>query len=291
MRPSASVIVPFAGSPDELDALVARLGALRLREGDEALVADNRAEPRPPASNAGDVRWIAAAGPAAPAVGRNAAARQATGEWLVFVDADTEPAPDLLDAYLDAPVAEDVGVLAGAIADRAERGTLAARYVTSRAMMAQESTLVHPYGAHAQTANCAVRRTAFEAVGGFDEGARYGEDADLCWRLADAGWRLEERPGARVAHRNRDSLLALAAQQSGHGAGARWLERRHPGASPAPGARELAGQVKWCLSRAARSARAGEREEAAFALVDLMCRMAFESGRLRSNAPGRRGAA
>jgi GT2 family glycosyltransferase len=52
------------------------------------------------------------------------------------------------------------------------------------------------------TAACAlVRRSAFEAVGGFDEGFfLYFEDVDLCTRLEQAGWRLELVPEALAYH-------------------------------------------------------------------------------------------
>jgi GT2 family glycosyltransferase len=46
-----------------------------------------------------------------------------------------------------------------------------------------------------------VRREAFEAVGGFDEGFfLYCEDADLCRRLWDAGRTVRFEPGAQVRH-------------------------------------------------------------------------------------------
>jgi N-acetylglucosaminyl-diphospho-decaprenol L-rhamnosyltransferase len=46
-----------------------------------------------------------------------------------------------------------------------------------------------------------VRRSAFEAVGGFDEAYfMYAEDADLCWRLARAGWKAMYVPTAEVLH-------------------------------------------------------------------------------------------
>lgn len=46
-----------------------------------------------------------------------------------------------------------------------------------------------------------VRRSAFEAVGGFDERYfLYGEDIDLCRRLRDHGWRLVALPDAWAMH-------------------------------------------------------------------------------------------
>jgi N-acetylglucosaminyl-diphospho-decaprenol L-rhamnosyltransferase len=46
-----------------------------------------------------------------------------------------------------------------------------------------------------------ARRTAWDAVGGFDEDFfMYLEDVDLCWRLRDAGWRTGYEPAARVVH-------------------------------------------------------------------------------------------
>lgn len=46
-----------------------------------------------------------------------------------------------------------------------------------------------------------VRRAAFDAIGGFDEGFfLYWEDADLCRRLRDAGWRTVYHPGVEVHH-------------------------------------------------------------------------------------------
>ncbi len=46
-----------------------------------------------------------------------------------------------------------------------------------------------------------VRRTAFEEVGGFDTRFwLYGEEADLCGRLADAGWGIRVEPSALARH-------------------------------------------------------------------------------------------
>ena len=46
-----------------------------------------------------------------------------------------------------------------------------------------------------------VRRTAFDAVGGFDEGFfLYMEDADFCRRLNRSGWLVEYLPDVRLRH-------------------------------------------------------------------------------------------
>jgi len=47
-----------------------------------------------------------------------------------------------------------------------------------------------------------LRRTAFEAVGGFEPRIfMYGEDVDLSWRLRARGWRVVYRPKLAVVHR------------------------------------------------------------------------------------------
>ena len=46
-----------------------------------------------------------------------------------------------------------------------------------------------------------VRRSAWNAIGGFDEQQwMYAEDTDLCWRAHRAGWRVRYEPAARVHH-------------------------------------------------------------------------------------------
>ena len=46
-----------------------------------------------------------------------------------------------------------------------------------------------------------ARRSAWEAVGGFDRAYfMYLEDVDLCWRLGRAGWAVAYEPEAQVVH-------------------------------------------------------------------------------------------
>jgi hypothetical protein len=252
------------------------------------IVADNRPNNHRSTSGQDGIRVVRAPGLRSPPHARNQGARAGGAEWLVFLDADTEPDPGLLDAYLSEAPAPDVGVLAGGIHDVAKRDTPVARYVCVRAKMHHAATLSHGRAPYALTANCAVRRAAFDQVGGFAEAIRAGEDADLCWRLQAAGWRVEVRPGARVAHRARETARALLGQMARHGSGAGWLNRRYPGAFPPPEARAVVGRFPHYLGAAARARRAGDRDGARFALLDLAALCAFDLGRLLPNAPLRR---
>jgi GT2 family glycosyltransferase len=155
--------------------------------------------------------------------------------------------------------------------------------------MSQEVTLGHGEWAFAQTANAAVRRAAFDAVGGFEDGVRSGGDADLCFRLRAAGWTLERREEAAVVHRNRTTVAKMLGQRARHGAGAAWLARRWPGALPR---RRWPGLAWWSVRRAAHGAAAavrGDRDEALLGLLDGPAVWAFELGRLVPNRPLRPG--
>ena len=110
---------------------------------------------------------------------RNAGAREARGDTLVFVDADTRVDAALLRAAL---VALEAGAVGGG-ATVALRGPLAWHV---RAGLAASNWLLRRMRA---AAGCFVfcRRDAFEAVGGFDERWYAAEDIALSRALATQG--------------------------------------------------------------------------------------------------------
>lgn len=279
------VVVPFRGSRAELGKLRERVAALRLREGDSVLVVDNTPGARS-APEAGPVPVLHAAAHATPGYARNRGAALGRADWLLFVDADVLAPPDLLDRYFHPAPGEDTGLLAGGIEDEPvpPDGPAAARYTHIRGFMSQEDTLRAGRWGFPKTANAAVRRAAFEGVSGFREHIRAAEDADLSFRLREAGWGMERREEAAVIHRSRQTARGFMVQKLCHGAGGAWLEREYPGASPP---RRLPGLIWWgartAVRRLAGAARSRSRDEALWALFEPLELVAHELGRSLPN--------
>jgi GT2 family glycosyltransferase len=264
--------------------LAATLSSLRLGPADTLLVVDNT--PASAVAGTADVPVLHVAARLTPGYARNRGAERGSGEWLAFIDADTIPSPDLLERYFDPPPAAETVLLAGGIVDEAVPATAPgpARYAYLRRTLSQDRTLARGEPlAFAQTANLACRRAAFEAVGGFREDIRAGEDADLSYRLKAAGGKIERREHASVIHRNRRTLRAFLAQAALHGAGSAWLDRRYPGAFPP---RRRPGLVWWALRRmflgVARGTVSRERDVRVVGIYEPLWELAFEFGRSRS---------
>ena len=267
-RAPVDVVVPFRGDAASLRALHERLARLRLDDDDTLTVVENQ-------------------GPTSYAARNRGAVMGGGNPWIVFLDADVDPSPGLLDAYFSPPPGDRVAILAGGIVDQPARpgDPPALRYAALRRSMSHETVLADERFRFAQTANCAIRREAFRAAEGFEPRARSGGDADLAFRLAAAGWELDERPEASVVHLNRTTLAGLLRQRARHGSGAAWLGRRHPGALPA---RSKLGLVRWTARRWREALAASDPDERLLAALDPPAMWAFELGRMVPNQVRRR---
>lgn len=287
-RPGVDVVVPFAGTDAALERLLGTMAGVRLGPDDTMRIVDNG----PPATTRRDRefgerrRVLVETRLPSSYFARNQGAWAGDAEWIVFLDADVQPPPDLLEAYFAEPLDEKVGVLAGGVTDEVTGDTgwrhPAARYADLRASMSQANTMVGEW-AYAQTANCAVRRAAFTEVGGFTAIIRSGGDADLCFRLRAAGWALVAREEAGVVHHNRPTLRAMLRQRARHGSGARWLNRFYPGAFPP---RRSPGTAVWAVKQGLRAVGAlarGDGDRGVLLGVEVLSHWAFELGRLIPN--------
>ncbi len=111
---------------------------------------------------------------------KNIGARLANGDLLVFLDADSRMAPDLVERIV---AAHRAGYRAGSVTIAADDGDLLDRGFYRLIEFGKRL-----FGIHANMLYC--DRAAFEAVGGFDETFHQAEDRDLLVRLARSGLRL-----------------------------------------------------------------------------------------------------
>jgi mycofactocin system glycosyltransferase len=246
-RRAASVVIPVRDQPDGLAATLASLPA-----DVEAVVVDDgsRVPVALPGGRIEVIRRDAAGGPAA---ARNRGAAAAAGEVLVFVDAECQPAPGWLDILLPHFADPLVGAVAPRILSRPSPGgpRWLAAYEQRRASLdlGSHEAPVRPGGAvpYVPTATLAVRRSALEAIGGFDEELHYGEDVDLVWRLAKAGWRVRYDPAATVTHPVRATPIGWLRQRYNYGRSAASLAARH-GRDVAPVAMSPWSGAAWAFA-------------------------------------------
>ncbi len=232
-----SLIIPVRNRPDELRRCLQSItGGTSPAARYEIIVVDNGSTDKTPAvARELGARLIYEPQPNR-CLARNAGAAAAAGDWLVFLDSDCVAEPcwlqSLASKITDSPDAPPA-IIAGAILP-AEPATLVEAYIAQRRWIDQEKFLAPgrryspPFAA---TANLAIHRDVFQQVGGFDPQLKTaGEDADWCWRAAQAGWRIEYCPQAAVTHHHRATLAGLWRQAYHYGQGnadlfAKWHEQ------------------------------------------------------------------
>ncbi len=158
---------------------------------------------------------------------RNQGIRAATADILVFTDADCRPEPNWLTDLARPFGDQGVGLVAGEI--QALPGhTVLEHHAERQETLSQKHTLAHAFCPYGQTANLAVRRQAFKAVGLFRPYLTTGGDADLCWRiLRQTPWQMRWAEAAIVRHRHRATLAELRSQWRRYGRSNRYLHELH----------------------------------------------------------------
>ncbi len=141
-----------------------------------------------------------------PGAARNAAIEAATGEIIVTLDDDVEPAPDLLRVHLEAHAAA-AGPIAAIGAFALPAGAKLApwgEWEFSGLQRQYEAMLRGdwaPTPRQFYTANASVPRAAYLAAGLFDPLFRRAEDVELAYRLRDHGVGFRFLPDAVIYHR------------------------------------------------------------------------------------------
>jgi len=159
---------------------------------------------------------------------RNLALEQSTGSIVAYIDDDAYPDPHWLRYLALAFLQSDHAAIGGPNLAPPGDGWIAD--CVANAPGNPVHVLISDREAeHIPGCNMAFRKSALEAVGGFDPQFRVaGDDVDLCWRLTDAGFTLGFSSAAMVWHHRRNSIRAFWRQQRGYGRAEGMLERRWP---------------------------------------------------------------
>jgi GT2 family glycosyltransferase len=145
---------------------------------------------------------------------RNVGARASSAEVIAFCDADDEVAPGWLEQIVRA-TADNVAV-GGHLDEQRFAIPTQIGWRPPATPGGLPTFLGVPY---VVSANMAIRRGIFEAVGGFDVTLVRCEDIALSWALLGAGVRLVYEPDAVVHYRHRKGVRALVRQHYLYGRG------------------------------------------------------------------------
>jgi glycosyltransferase involved in cell wall biosynthesis len=163
------------------------------------------------------VRYVPVTGPHGPAAARNCGWRAAHAEIIAFTDDDTIADRAWLSEGLKA-IAQAAAVAGWVSVPIAQRPT------------DYELDAHGLEGAEFVTANCFVRRSALEAVGGFDERFRlaWREDSDLYFALLEHAQPVVWSPKVRVLHPVRPGSWGISLKQQRKVLFDALLYKKHP---------------------------------------------------------------
>lgn len=165
-----------------------------------------------------------------PAGARNLGLREVDTSFVLFVDTDVEISGNAVQSLLDHMVADDTALVAPRILTTRSNDVIS-RYEHTRSPLDMGSVEANVRKgtrvSYVPSTTWLCRTEALQKVGGFDETLRTGEDVDVVWRLADAGFVVRYEPGVTVSHRSRSNLRHFITQRVGYGESAAPLAALH----------------------------------------------------------------
>jgi len=205
-----SVIVPVYNNPGDLRECLRALIASSLPSSEIIVVDDGSTDDTPHVAANMGVRVLQLGTNSGQSTARNNGVRHARGDLVFFVDSDVVVMPGAISRVIKLfEEHEDVSAVFGSYDDCPR----------ARGVISQFRNLLHHFvhqqgDAEASTfwAGCgAIRRMAFEEIGGFDESRFSGriEDIELGYRLRQAGHRILLDKGLQGTHLKRWTLRSM----------------------------------------------------------------------------------
>jgi GT2 family glycosyltransferase len=195
---------------------------------------------------------------------RSHGAAWTTGDLILFLDDDTEPAPGLVEAHVRAHAETPGGAVVGALPP-VMTGALDLARMGIRSWWDDEVLRLarrgHRFGyGDLLTGNVSVAAATFAAVGGFDTTFRCREDYELGLRLIRAGAPLRFAPDAVARHHESSGLDRSLRRVQAEGAAEVKMGLRHPElrlSLPLAEVHALGGTLPWLQRMALARSRRG----------------------------------
>lgn len=145
---------------------------------------------------------------------RNFGARTAEGSFLCFLDSDCVIPEDYFEGIMSVFTSVAAEATGQMVQPAASANWLQSTWCELNRHVADG------YVPYLNAANFAIKRDAFDKVGGFDEALITGEDSELCWRLTAAGYKIYESHRVGAVHLGEPSSVRnFLRQQVWHGLG------------------------------------------------------------------------
>ncbi len=209
-----SVIVPAYNAEKSLPLLLASLDNQTWPDFEVTVVDDGSSDNSALLVERSAYTLLQTSGNHGPAHARNLGAKASRGHIFVFTDADCNPEHDWLEQVAQQFSRREVAAIMGRLI--LENSNWLGNTISSLGFPAGGSLgfdkiwQVAPDGntSSLSTCNCAVRKGAFQAAGGFDESFPFpgGEDTLLAKNLIDKGYSIKYCPDAVVRHAARSDL-------------------------------------------------------------------------------------
>lgn len=240
-----SIIVPARNAAHTLSEQLDALSRQEWGDAIEVVVADNgstddtKAVALSHAEGFTTLQVVDASGRPGAAHARNCGARAASGDRLLFVDADDVVQSGWLRTMVEAFRKSELIAGSGVPSSPTDDAGMPRETRWSKAILPSPGFLDA-----AGSGNLGISRALFEKIGGFREDFQFCEDTALCWDAQLSGVQLVRVPEARIWYRKRDDLASLWRQQYAWGVGAAHLysEFRDRGA---PRSSTTGALVRW----------------------------------------------
>lgn len=198
MKNQVSIIIPMYNASSYIESCLSSISNQTINNFEVVLVDDCSTDDTVQKAQSYPFKIIRLKERLRPAGVRNHGARNASGNVFVFLDADVSLKPDSIENITRLISEPDTDAISGIYSEDILQTNLFSQL--------QNLILVYRYSKLSNSTIltcsffCAIKRNAFEAVGGYNEKMRYYEDVEIGHRLTRKGYRCKFDPRLAVTH-------------------------------------------------------------------------------------------